>query len=70
MYHGHKQDRVGVLTDKLVDGHEELAGFGEKRGAGGLEGSDLRWRQGTTRARTTTKGTLRRGGQDALGLCC
>ena len=69
-YNGHKQYWVGGLTDKLVDGHEELAGFGEKRGAGGLEGSDLRWRRGTTRATTTTEGTLRRGGHDALGLCC
>ena len=34
MYDGYKQDWVGGLTDKLVDGHEELAGFGEKRGAG------------------------------------
>ena len=70
MYDGHKECWAGCLTDELVDGHEELAGFGEKRGAGVLEGSDLRWRRGTTRATTTTEGTLRRGGQDALGLCC
>ena len=69
MYVGYKEDGVGGLTEELVDGHEKLAGFGEKRGAGGLEGSDLRWRRGTTRATTTTGGTLRRG-DDALGLCC
>ena len=70
MYDGYKQDWVGGLIDKLVDEHEKLAGFGEKRCAGGLEGLDLRWRRGTTRSTTTTEGTLRRGGQDALGLCC
>ena len=69
MYNGYKQCGVGGLTDELVDGHEKLAGFGEKRGAGGLEGSDLRWRRGTTRATTTTGGTLQRGGK-APGLCC
>ena len=58
MYDGYKEDWVGCLTDKLVDGHEGLAGFGEKRGAGGLEGSDLHWRRGTTRSTTTTEETL------------
>ena len=57
MYYGYKEDWMGSLTDKLVDGHEKLARFGEKRGAGGLEGSGLRWRRGTTRA-TTTEGTM------------
>ena len=35
MYHGHKQDRVGVLTDKLVDGHEKLAGARREKGCWG-----------------------------------
>ena len=48
MYDGYKQDWVGGLTDE----HGKLAGFGEKRGAGGLEGLDLYWRRGTTRATT------------------
>ena len=46
-----KNDWVGCLADKLVDGHEELAG-GEKRGAEGRDGLDLHWRRGTTRATT------------------
>ena len=64
MYDGYKEDWVGGLTDKLVDGHEKLAGFGEKRGAGGLEGSDLRWRRVTTRA---TTGGLCEGATTLLG---
>ena len=69
MYYGHKQDRVGVLTDKLVDGHERLAGAWREKGCWGPGRLGPALAPGYDARDDDDRGTLRRG-DDAPGLCC
>ena len=69
MFYGHKECWAGCLTGELVEGHEKLAGFGEKRGAGGLGRLGPALAPWYDARATTTTGSARRD-YDSLGLCC